>query len=463
VSLNFHDILESFGAFRLPAYATCFGKLTEAPELDGEECKVNEECALDQFCMSCDTCFSKNPYSESMSKLRDWATKKLNGTKLPFAEKLDGNCQGCSPSKSVCRKRAACKEGLPVSGQCPTALTEWQWTMDPSVHPLTKGEAQLLAPHGHNEAQGGGFELVSPPLSGKEGIRSALEVMSVLRRMGIQAGVSSGMHVHVNVASMKVPGKLLSPRQIANVWVAFTKFQLVIDEFFSPSRLGNHYARRLFLGECSLYDVSEACSPTQPCTCARRFFKQIHEYVLEPRTALDSLSPNYAADFCNAALRMPGDDKPCNKRYPEQRYYSLNLVPLARLGTIEFRAHSATYDLERLQRWIEFVVAFVEHFGDRTNFYKNFFDGTANDDLKELRQAQETATAADLFAALHGKINDDTAAYFSDRSWEDDAPGCNIEAAPSESQDEALDKFETAHLAAQLFDGQVSVKADHGE
>ena len=42
------------------------------------------------------------------------------------------------------------------------------------------------------------------------------------------------------------------------------------------------------------------------------------------------------------------------------RYYKLNLRT-GKKNTIEFRAHSGTTDTEKLKRWINFVVAFVEN------------------------------------------------------------------------------------------------------
>merc|ERR1719161_283966 len=102
------------------------------------------------------------------------------------------------------------------------------------------------------ESSGEGFELVSPGpphvLAGHRGFRSVAETFTVLRQMGIQAGPSSGMHVHVNVASTKAPGSTLSFKQVAYVWAAYVKYQLVLDEFLSPGRHGNHYAKRMFLG-----------------------------------------------------------------------------------------------------------------------------------------------------------------------------------------------------------------------
>jgi len=460
--LDYMAILEAGNAFTLPAFEKCFRESTTDPELVGKTCSSNSDCALSQFCMSCDACYQKHKTTASWSS---WAKKLPTG--LPFSEALAnlGNCKGCSAgSPSVCKMRANCQEGMPVgNAKCPVALKAWQWTMDPSVHPLTKAEARLLG--SEDEAKGQGFELVSPPLSGKEGMRSALEVMAILKGMGIQAGPSSGMHVHVNVASPKVPGKLMSPRQIAGVWVAFAKFQLVIDEFFSPSRLGNSYARRLFLGNCEdafyqsdVHSHSGACSAFRPCTCAKHFFKNIHGYVNDK-----SKNNEDVADFCNTALTIPGSPTPCNHRiqpYPDQRYYSLNLVPLSRLGTIEFRAHSATYDLERVQRWTEFAVAFVEHFGNEPDFAKYFFDGHPHVDLQELSKAQREATADELFAALKGKINEDTQSYFESRSWERDATGCDI-TAPGMSEEEAAEEFEANQAIQQAIgDGQLHIESD---
>merc|ERR1712070_363000 len=71
-----------------------------------------------------------------------------------------------------------------------------------------------------------------------------------------------------------------------------------------------------------------------------------------------------AQEMCNQILRVGGDyPEPCKRRYPWQRYYQVNLIPLFKYGTVEFRGHSATYDQERIARWIQFLIAFVEHYG----------------------------------------------------------------------------------------------------
>merc|ERR1712232_1361976 len=96
-------------------------------------------------------------------------------------------------------------------------------------------------------------------------------------------------------------GEKLTTSEVAYVWAAYAKYQLVIDEFFSPSRPGNHYATRHFLGHCEAVSTSTRCTDN-PCGCIRRFFNQMHDYVRRKPsgTARDK------TEFCNYVLRTPG-------------------------------------------------------------------------------------------------------------------------------------------------------------
>merc|ERR1712151_1444148 len=109
------------------------------------------------------------------------------------------------------------------------------------------------------------------------------------------------------------------------------------------------------------------------CACGRKFFKNIFTFVEKVRAG--EFDDQDRDSFCNFALDTgmnfrkfaavvdnPNHLHPCRMRYPWQRYYQLNLAPLIRFGSIEFRAHSATYDEERVLRWTKFLLAFVEHF-----------------------------------------------------------------------------------------------------
>jgi hypothetical protein len=250
-------------------------------------------------------------------------------------------------------------------------------------------------------------------------------MLSVLKHVGIQAGPSSSMHVHVNVRSSKAPGAVVSFKNIVYVWAAYAKFQLVIDEMLSPSRPGNSYAYRLFLGDCKPKKDKEKCKQ-DPCGCTRRFFNQMHKFLRDHKNTPDhDIS---VLEFCNSVLRTPGAQQPCEVRYPHQRYFQLNLATLFRLGTIEFRAHSATYDPERIFRYVQFVMAFVEYFGSgkgRAEMEKYFSDESADVDYLKLASAQRDATARELFKKLSNSIDNKSEEYFRTRIWEKGDATCN--------------------------------------
>lgn len=124
------------------------------------------------------------------------------------------------------------------------------------------------------------------------------------------------------------------------------------------------------------------------------------------------------------------------KKYPHQRYFQVNLVPLHKFGTLEFRAHSATFDPERIMRWTQFLVAFVEHFGKGPGHAKmtRFFMASDAADYKRLQRAQREATAASLFAELAGTVDSGSKAYFSSRIWEEGDKTCEPPAVAPPAQ-----------------------------
>merc|ERR1719247_2733162 len=81
----------------------------------------------------------------------------------------------------------------------------------------------------------------------------------VLDTLGVEAGPSAGMHVHINVLNEGYGDgegrEALSPRQIANVWAHYARFQVVIDEFLIDSRIQNQYAKPLLFQRQYLVDM----------------------------------------------------------------------------------------------------------------------------------------------------------------------------------------------------------------
>jgi len=205
-----------------------------------------------------------------------------------------------------------------------------------------------------------------------------------------------------------------------NVWVAWAKYQLVINEMLSPGRPSNMYASPLYLGGCATKDKS--------CRMVKGFFKQMYKFRFA-NLRLHSSSRSGAKDMCNAVLKADGygsNPFPCNGRYPKERYFQVNLVPLQKYGTLEFRAHSATYDAERVARWVQFLIAFVERFGTgESSWSKPYFSaGSWEEGYESLRQDQLSARSKELFAALDGKIDKNTKSYYASRAWEKENPTC---------------------------------------
>merc|ERR1719253_2354991 len=188
--------------------------------------------------------------------------------------------------------------------------------------------------------------------------------------MGVQAGPSQGLHVHVNVGrpgqeatSGPGAGASLTTRQIANVWARYAKYQLVIDVFLQDARVGSEWSQGLYFSPLDVVDVTQAgraaaggvkdaVSSTQ-ARYSEAVFRKLHKWTKEHFGTADE------QHFCNyvlsqgmtkkrkqnleKALEMtPGSDElelkgPCQAKYPAIRYMSVNLAVLNKYGTLEFR------------------------------------------------------------------------------------------------------------------------------
>lgn len=302
---------------------------------------------------------------------------------------------------------------------------KWNWTQDASVKPLTLGEARSLGASS-DESRGVGFTISSPDrpneLSGIDGFKSVVDTLTVLKNMGIQAGPTQGMYVHVNLRG-DASGRKFSRRQIAYVWAAYAKWQFAINEMLSPSQVPNRFAQSLFLGNCKA--ITRGDSTKNSCGRTRRIFERLHHWLKKGKL-MDSKSDK---EFCNYILNMPDDRTPCDRPYPKVRHQQVNLASISKFGTMEFRAHSATYDAERVMRWIQFLIGFVERFGKAgasATGMKEFFSSTAAVDYKTLQRAQQSATLKDLFIQLQrgrpGQArkwrSEDFVTYYGHRKWE---------------------------------------------
>jgi hypothetical protein len=144
----------------------------------------------------------------------------------------------------------------------------------------------------------GGWEMVSPILSGEEGIEQVRKVALVLVVNGASAPNTCGLHVHVDSRDLTV-------ESIVNVARRYAKFEREIDAFMPRARNQNSMCRSVI------------------------------------GTNFDSI-------------------RQLNDLGIMSRYYKVNVAAFARHGTVEFRHHSGTVSGEKMENWIRFCTAFVE-------------------------------------------------------------------------------------------------------
>jgi hypothetical protein len=176
------------------------------------------------------------------------------------------------------------------------------------------------------------FELVSPPLTGGQGLR---DVNIVLKRMGnifprLKVNKSMGFHVHVDTSTFTFP-------QVRKICQQFVKYESVIDTFMPRSR-------RTGSTESNSYFQSNHTSIKEELYCGARG-------RVTNKNILRALEECEDYDQLGAMMNRHG------------RYHKLNLQNLVtgRQSTIEFRQHSATMSYEKVGAWVRFCIAFCNN------------------------------------------------------------------------------------------------------
>lgn len=156
-----------------------------------------------------------------------------------------------------------------------------------------------------------GFELVSPPLQGEEGLRQLKIACKALKKAGAKVNKRCGLHVHHEVNDFSVS-------EFANIFALYIKLEETIDTFVPESRRANN----------NTYCNSLALSRTQ---------KQNTLAKLKEVKTINDITKIF-----------------------KSRYLKVNAQSYVKYGTVEFRQHSGTIDYEKIYNWIVFTQRIVE-------------------------------------------------------------------------------------------------------
>merc|ERR1712048_621365 len=305
------------------------------------------------------------------------------------------------------------------------ALSEhWNWEWEPAMIPFSAKDGV-----GPSESVGYMVELTSPGppkgtnkdgvLLGNKGIRDVARVYHVLGNMGIQVGLWAQLHVHVNALSAKATGArdsapLLTADQIINIWTAWSLFQMVIDEMQSSTNVDNLWAKPHYMDDLIVRSIFENMWRTKRAA-------QTRGKVLDPRLACETFYGQGNCDGSHHGWTPPGAGEVTGYRHGPPRYYAVNLAPLTTKGTIEIRQQAGTNDAIRAQRWINFVLAFVDVMKDAN--LGQFFDGkSVEEDINDIVAFQQKASFDGLFKVLEGNVDGVSLTYYKNRQWMKAAP-----------------------------------------
>jgi hypothetical protein len=167
------------------------------------------------------------------------------------------------------------------------------------------------------------FEIVSPVLSGGNGLSQINKICRALKNHDIKINKSMGFHVHINVEQYSV-------KRLVKICQQFIKYEDVFDSLMPPSRrTGSEESARYF--QSNRDSVGKFLNNKQ----RNQALARCHN--------IESL-----AQLMNAG---------------NSRYYKLNLQNLrtGRQPTLEFRQHSATLNYEKISAWVRLCTHFCRN------------------------------------------------------------------------------------------------------
>lgn len=179
-----------------------------------------------------------------------------------------------------------------------------------------KGDGSIHTRHPRH-----GLELVSPILSGTDGIEQIKKACRVLANMGAATNESTGLHIHLGAQN-------LTMKQLRNFISFYTRFEGAIDQMMAPSRRSG---RNQYCGTLSTLDR----------------YSYTDDFYRYPRRAED-IAQRMKLVAAAQTHRDLVDLLP-------SRYYKVNTHALQKHGTIEVRHHQGTVNADKIIGWVKML------------------------------------------------------------------------------------------------------------
>jgi len=154
------------------------------------------------------------------------------------------------------------------------------------------------------------FELVSPVLTGEDGLAQVRTACEVLNRLGARINKSCGLHVHFGVGELEH-----EPKFWRNLINNYSALESSIDEVMPPSRRGRSNTFCRTMAQPGLRERLARCRDLQAIERA-------------------------ATNGC--------------------RYHKVNIQSFWRHRTVEFRHHSGTTEFGKISNWVRLLSRLVE-------------------------------------------------------------------------------------------------------
>lgn len=189
----------------------------------------------------------------------------------------------------------------------------------------------------------GNNELVSPRLSGENGLRQVEKVCDVLNLLGCEVNKSCGLHVHQDVTDIVGESDRTATKFLKNLVLFCAKYENIIYKLISPSRLDNRQysipVRRVFFRTQNM---------------------RLNNELSTIKNDLDRKVKIVVNDKSESSV---------SGNLQHSRSCGLNLYKIWQRGSVEFRYHNGTLNFEKIKSWVVVTNAIVNSV-ESTNFVK---------------------------------------------------------------------------------------------